>query len=197
MNQGTRNMQRYYFKSASVTIIRIWSSWLVKHNTEPFDFASSGVEKIYLDAPDERLMELISTFDVLVLSSGHWFAKQSVYILNNEIVGGQLWWPDKSRHMKINNVKAFGISVETVFTALVTHPNYTGLTILRSYSPDHYEGGAWNTGGSCTGKVKPLAPGELVENKHINAMHEQQVAGFNRAIKKATNRSKEIGRAHV
>lgn len=190
MNQGTRNMQRYYFKSASVTVIRIWSSWLVKHNTEPFNFASSGVEKIYLDAPDERLMELISTFDVLVLSSGHWFAKQSVYILNNEIVGGQLWWPDKSRHMKINNVEAFGISVETVFTALVTHPNYTGLTILRSYSPDHYEGGAWNTGGSCTGKVKPLAPGELVENKHTDAMHEQQVAGFNRAIKKTTNRSK-------
>jgi hypothetical protein len=75
---------------------------------------------------------------------------QSVYILNNEIVGGQLWWPDKSRQTKIKSVEAFGISVETILTALVTHPNYTGLTILRSYSPDHYEGGGWNTGGSCT-----------------------------------------------
>ncbi|KAJ1431353.1 PMR5 N-terminal domain [Sesbania bispinosa] len=191
-NQGNRNMQRYYFKSTSVMIVRIWSSWLVKYNSEPFDFAPAGVKKLYLDAPDEKLMEFIPEFDVVVLSSGHWFVTQSVYILNNEIVGGQLWWPDKSRHMKINSVEAFGISVETIFTALVTHPNYTGLTILRSYSPDHYEGGAWNTGGSCTGKVKLLAPGKLVENRFLNAMHEQQITSFSRSIKKATNRAKMI-----
>ncbi|XP_057759003.1 protein YLS7 [Arachis stenosperma] len=189
-NNGNRNMQRFYFKSTSVTIIRIWSSWLVKHSSEPFDYAPEGVDKLFLDIPDEKVMEFLPKFDVVVLSSGHWFAKQSVYVLNNEIVGGQLWWPDKSRPMKINNVEAFGISVETMFTALAMHPNFTGLAILRSYSPDHYEGGAWNTGGSCTGKVKPLGLGELVENGHTNAMYEQQVKGFNHASKKATNGSK-------
>ncbi|XP_019439006.1 PREDICTED: protein YLS7-like [Lupinus angustifolius] len=189
-NQGNRNMQRYYFSSTSVMIIRIWSSWLVKLTSEPFDFAPAGVDKLFLDVPEEKLMEHIPKFDVVVLSSGHWFVKQSVYILNNEIVGGQLWWPDKSKPMKINSVEAYRISVETILTALVTHPNYTGITIVRSYSPDHYEGGAWNTGGSCTGKVKPLAPGELVENVYTNDMHKQQVTGFNSAIKKATNRSK-------
>ncbi|TKY51957.1 YLS7 protein [Spatholobus suberectus] len=189
-NRGNRNMQRYYFRSTSVMIVRIWSSWLVKLTSEPFDYAPAGVDKLHLDAPDEKLMDHIQNFDVVVLSSGHWFAKKSVYILNNEIVGGQLWWPDKSRQMKIDNVKAYGISVETILTAIATLPNYTGLAIVRSYSPDHYEGGAWNTGGSCTGKVKPLALGQLVENGHTNIMHEQQVTGFNRAVKRATNKSK-------
>ncbi|KAF3433105.1 hypothetical protein FNV43_RR24207 [Rhamnella rubrinervis] len=189
-NRGNRNMQRYYFKSRDVTVVRIWSSWLVKQTSEPFDFAPEGVAKLHLDAPDDHLMQFIPKFDVIVVSSGHWFAKQSVYILNNEIVGGQLWWPDKSRPMKVNNIDAFGISVETFLTALGTHPNYTGVTILRSYSPDHYEGGAWNTGGSCTGKVKPLAAGELVENGFTNIMHEKQVAGFNRALLKITNKSR-------
>ncbi|KAL2325195.1 hypothetical protein Fmac_024253 [Flemingia macrophylla] len=189
-NRGNRHMQRYYFRSASVMIIRIWSSWLVKLTSEPFDYAPAGVDKLHLDAPDEKLMEHIPNFDVVVLSSGHWFAKQSVYILNNEIVGGQLWWPDKSRQMKVDSVKAYGISVETILTAIGTIPNYAGLTIVRSYSPDHYEGGAWNTGGSCTGKVKPLALGELVENVHTNIMHEQQVTGFHRAMKRVTNKSK-------
>ncbi|OMO98060.1 hypothetical protein COLO4_14182 [Corchorus olitorius] len=151
---------------------------------------AKGITKLHLDAPDEGFMEFIPKFDVIVLSSGHWFAKQSVYILNNEIVGGQLWWPDRSRHMKVNNIEAFGISVETILSAILAHPNYTGLTILRSFSPDHYEGGAWNTGGSCTGKVKPLATGKLVENGFTNIMHEKQVMGFKRAIKKATNTSK-------
>ncbi|KAF2311758.1 hypothetical protein GH714_026537 [Hevea brasiliensis] len=183
-------MQRYFFRSTSTMIVRIWSAWLVHKTSEPFDFAPEGVVKLHLDAPDEDFMEFIPSFDVIVLSSGHWFAKQSVYVLSNEIVGGQLWWPDKSRSMKINNIEAFGISTETILTSMVTHPNYTGLTILRSYSPDHYEGGAWNTGGSCTGKVKPLAPGELVENGFTDIMHKKQVRAFDRAIKKATNKSK-------
>lgn len=183
-------MQRWYFKSTSVMIVRMWSSWLVHQSNEAIDFAPEGVVKLHLDAPDKDIMEFLPKFDVVVLSSGHWFAKQSVYVLDNKIVGGQLWWPDKSRKMKVNNVEAFGISVETILSAVVTHPNFTGVTILRSYSPDHYEGGAWNTGGSCTGKVRPLAAGELVENGFTNIMHEKQVTGFYRAIKKASNNSK-------
>ncbi|CAK9161042.1 unnamed protein product [Ilex paraguariensis] len=188
-NRGNRRMQRYYFKSTNTMIIRIWSSWLVHQTDESFDFSPAGVVKLHLDAPDEGFMDFIPTFDVVVLSSGHWFAKQSVYILNNEIVGGQLWWPDKSRQKKIDNVEAFGISVETILTAMVTHPNYTGLTIVRSYSPDHYEGGAWNTGGSCTGQIRPALDGELVENGFTNIMHEKQVMGFKRAINKKANKS--------
>ncbi|KAK4436353.1 protein YLS7 [Sesamum alatum] len=189
-NRGNRRMQRYYFRSTSTMIVRIWSSWLVHQTAEPFDFAPAGVVKLHLDAPDEHFMDYISGFDVIVLSSGHWFAKQSVYILNNEIVGGQLWWPDKSRKKKIDSIEAFGVSVETALTAMGTHTNYTGLTIVRSFSPDHYEGGAWNTGGSCTGKVQPASEGELVDNEFTNIMHEKQVTGFNRAIKKKTNKSK-------
>uniref|UniRef100_A0A6N2NHL8 Uncharacterized protein n=1 Tax=Salix viminalis TaxID=40686 RepID=A0A6N2NHL8_SALVM len=189
-NRGNKKMQRYFFSSTSTTVVRIWSSWLVHQTPESIDFAPKGVVKLHLDAPDEQFMEFIPNFDVIVLSSGHWFAKQSVYVLNNEIVGGQLWWPDRSRPMKINNVEAFGISVETILTSIATHPNFTGLTILRTYSPDHYEGGAWNTGGSCTGKEKPLAPGKLVENGFTETMHKKQITGFDRAIKKATNKSK-------
>ncbi|KAE8729923.1 Protein trichome birefringence-like 18 [Hibiscus syriacus] len=189
-NRGNRKMHRYYFNSSSVMIVRVWSSWLVSQTTEKFDFAPEGVTKLNLDVPDDGFMEFIPQFDVIVLSSGHWFAKQSVYILNNEIVGGQLWWPDRSRPMKVNNVDAFGMSTETILSALVTHPNFTGLTIVRSFSPDHYEGGAWNTGGSCTGKVKPLGTGEIVENGFTNIMHKQQVTGFERSSEKATNKSK-------
>ncbi|CAI9767630.1 unnamed protein product [Fraxinus pennsylvanica] len=68
--------------------------------------------------------------------------------------------------------------------------NYTGLTIVRGFSPDHYEGGAWNTGGSCSGKVRPALDSELVENSFPNVMHEKQVTGFNRAMKKKMNKSK-------
>lgn len=173
-----------------MTIIRVWSSWLVNKTLEPFHFAPEGVTKLHLDIPDENFMKLLPSFDVVVISGGHWFNKQSVYILNNQIVGGQFWWPDKTRKMKVDKVKAFAISTETTLSAIVSHPNYTGLTIVRSFSPNHYEGGAWNTGGSCTGKIRPALENELVENEYTNIMHQKQVTAFNNALKKATNKSK-------
>lgn len=185
-------MHRWFFKSKSVMIVRIWSSWLVHQTSEPFGEVPEGVVKLHLDVPDEVFMQDIPKFDVVVLSSGHWFAKQSVYMLNNQIVGTQLWSPPKKQQqpMKITNVEAFGISVETSLTAMATHPKFTGLTILRAYSPDHYEGGAWNTGGSCTGKERPILPGQLLKNEFTNTMHEKQVTGFYQAVKKQTNGSK-------
>ncbi|CAH9059695.1 unnamed protein product [Cuscuta epithymum] len=188
-NRGNKRMQRYYFRSTSTMIVRIWSSWLVNQTSEPFDFAPAGVAKLHLDVPDDVFMEFVPQFDVVVLSSGHWFAKQSVYILNNEIVGGQLWWPDESKPKKVNNIDAFGISVETILTAMVIHAKFSGLTIVRSFSPDHYEGGTWNTGGSCTGKIAPAVDSELAENGFTNVMHEKQLAGFSRAVRKRTNKS--------
>ncbi|KAL4205322.1 hypothetical protein AMTRI_Chr01g114040 [Amborella trichopoda] len=186
-NRGSRKMQRWFFRSHSVTIVRIWSSWLVHQSSEPFSFAPAGIAKLHLDKPDETFMDFLPSFDVVVLSSGHWFAKQSAYILNNEILGGQLWWPDPSRPKKIDNVQAYGISVQTSLSSIAAHPNFTGVAIVRAYSPDHYEGGEWNTGGSCTGKVRPLRVGELVENLFTERMHAQQKEGFEKALKKGSH----------
>ncbi|KAL5993319.1 Protein yls7 [Asimina triloba] len=190
INRGNRKMQRWFFRSTSTFIVRIWSSWLVHRTSESFQNAPEGIDKLHLDVPDETFMEFLPQFDVVVISSGHWFAKQSVYIVNNDIGGWQLWKPDKHREMTINNVEAYRISVETILTAMASHPNYTGLTIVRSFSPDHYEGGAWNTGGSCTGKVRPAQEGELAMNGFTDKMHEMQVMGFEKAIEKAKNKSK-------
>lgn len=185
-------MQRWIFKSHSLTIIRIWSAWLVD-TSKTLDNIPEQVAQIHLDVPDEAFMNLIPTFDVVILCNGHWFTKSSAYILNNEIVGTQLWSaPEEIIHhpMNITNIEAFQISTQTSLTALATHSNYSGLTILTSYSPDHYENGAWNTGGSCTGKVRPLLPGQEVEHEYTNTMHEKQVTGFNEAMKSLKNGSK-------
>lgn len=101
-------MQKWIFRSTSTNIVRIWSSWLVHHTPDPIGPAPGGVDKVYLDVPDEIFMEFVPGFDVLVLSSGHWFAKRSAYVINGTVVGGQLWWPKGAGQMHVNNVKAFG-----------------------------------------------------------------------------------------
>ncbi|KAF8755735.1 hypothetical protein HU200_011204 [Digitaria exilis] len=182
-NRGNKRMHKWLFKSTSTTIARVWSSWLVHRSNEAVGIAPKGIDKVFLDIPDETFMEFLPRFDVLVLSSGHWFAKRSAYVLNGNVVGGQLWWPRQAGKMQMNNVDAFGVSVETCLTAVATNPNFTGLAIVRTWSPDHYEGGAWNTGGSCTGKVKPLD--EVVRNGFTDVMYGKQVEGFRKAVKNA------------
>lgn len=190
-NRGNRKMQRWFFRSHSVTIIRIWSAWLVHTSSEAFQFAPEGLTKLHLDKMDETFMDYLPTFDVLVISSGHWFTKKAAFIYKGNVVGGQLWW-EKGHERKIENAKAFALSTETALKGIVSHPDYKGLTIFRTFSPDHYEGGAWNTGGSCTGKVRPFTDNELVTNGFTDLMRSRQLYAYEEAKKSLTNRSKLI-----
>lgn len=190
-NRGNRKMQRWFFRSHSVTIIRIWSAWLVHTSSEAFQFAPEGVTKLHLDKIDETFMDYLPTFDVLVISSGHWFTKKSAFIYKGNVVGGQLWW-EKGHARKIENAEAFAIATETALKGIVSHPDYKGLTIFRTFSPDHYEGGAWNAGGSCTGKVRPFTDNELVANGFTDLMKSRQLYAYEKARKSLTNRSKLI-----
>ncbi|CAM0943704.1 unnamed protein product [Alopecurus aequalis] len=181
INISPHGMQKWIFRSTSTTIIRIWSSWLVHTTTQAVEFAPKGLDKVFVDIPDKTFMEFLPNFDVLVLSSGHWFSKRSAYILNGNVVGGRLWWPPQAGKMQMNTAEVFGLSIETCLTAVATNPDFKGIAVLRTYSPDHYERGTWNANGSCTGKVKPLD--EVVRNGFTDAMYEKQVAGFRKAVR--------------
>ncbi|GJN16936.1 hypothetical protein PR202_gb03965 [Eleusine coracana subsp. coracana] len=170
-NRGNRKIHKWLFKSTSTTIARVWSSWLVHRSTEAVGIAPKGL--MYLSSPPDTGLP-----------------KDQPISRMGMLLEGQLWWPRQAGKMQINNIDAFGVSVETSLTAVATNPNFTGLAIVRSYSPDHYEGGAWNTGGSCTGKVKPLD--EVVRNGFTDVMHEKQVTGFWKAVKNAGKHSSKL-----
>ncbi|KAF3331910.1 protein YLS7-like protein [Carex littledalei] len=74
------------------------------------------------------------------------------------------------------------ISVETILNAIANHPNFTGLAIVRSYSPDHYEG------DSCAGKVAPVT--EVVQNVFTDTMYSKQIMGFQKAVEKVNGTAK-------
>lgn len=178
--RGNRRMHRWYFRSTSTTIVRIWSSWLVGKSSDKS--APRGIVRVHLDRPDEAFFELLHMFDVVVLSSGHWFSKRSIYLLNGEIVGSQLWHSEKAQKNHISSMSAYTIAMETILTAVATHPNYKGLTILRTYSPDHYRG------GSCSNNGEPAK--KIERNGHTVMMHDRQVDGFKAAVEKVRNGSK-------
>ncbi|KAG0613202.1 hypothetical protein M758_6G085000 [Ceratodon purpureus] len=180
--RGNRNFQRWVFRAYDFNVVRLWSSWLVHVSTDEIDFAPANMTKLHLDALDEKIAEFLPTFDVVVVASGHWWPKTAAYIVDGKVVGGQSWW-NSSSPKQHDVLSGYGVAMKTALKAILATPNYKGLTILRTYSPEHYEGGAWNTGGSCTGKTKPLNDSELAKNSYMDTLYSHQIAAVKEAEK--------------
>lgn len=52
------------------------------------DFVFVNMIKLYLDIFDEKILEFLLMFDVLVLVLGYWWLKMVVYIIDGKVVGG-------------------------------------------------------------------------------------------------------------
>ncbi|KAJ7524320.1 hypothetical protein O6H91_17G001800 [Diphasiastrum complanatum] len=188
-NRGCRKMQRWYFPRHSVTIIRIWSAWLVSTSRKLSELTPVNVTNLHLDQADEAFMEFLPKFDVLIISSGHWYTKKTAYMMADKLVGGQ-GWRTNTPSFRYNSSAAFALAMQTALNAIVSHPEYHGLTIFRTYSPKHYEGGQWNVGGSCTGNTRPFTNFELPYNAYTELMHQHQLNAFRKAELNVTNKSK-------
>ncbi|XP_020270528.1 protein YLS7-like [Asparagus officinalis] len=179
------HINKWHFRSTSTNIIRIWSQWLVHKTAHPFPVSTPRTLNVHIDTPHRNFIDFLPQFDVLVISSGHWFSTESTYRLNNTIVGGQLS-PTKKSFKDV--IEFYGVAVQTALNAILEASNYTGLTVLRSYSPEHYQRGEWNTGGKCTGIDKPAR--ESVRSRNTNSMQKMQVVEFEKAARRRTSGSK-------
>eukprot|EP00897_Mesotaenium_endlicherianum_P000957 jgi/Mesen1/10862/ME000093S10375 len=156
VNRGNQFMQRYSFPRKRVTLVRIWSAWLVREDAGDVPGVPRDLAKLHLDQVDTKWLQHAPSYDVLVLSSGHWWVKPSAFLLGQRLVGGQGWWAGDGP-MRYNNTEAFRVAMESLFRIVTSLPRGNkALTVFRTWSPDHYEGGEWNTGGSCTGRETPV-----------------------------------------
>lgn len=134
------------------TVAMFWSPHLVRADTN--GPTHTTVFNLYLDEVDERWTNQIDEFDYVILSGGHWFLGPMVFYENRKIVGCQYCQMENVTNLTM--FYGFRKAFRTVFRALNGRKNYRGITYLRTYSPAHYEGGAWNQGGNCrrTGPFK-------------------------------------------
>ncbi|CAM6113127.1 unnamed protein product [Calypogeia fissa] len=176
-SKGGRGIHKWYFKSYDFTLIRMWSSWLVRTGGDfPPSEVPEGMTKLNLTELDDYAYHLPS-FDVTILSSGHWWVRKTAYFMNGEMLGGMGFkWLPSYGEMKLSNSRAFEIALNTPLHKVGSYPGYKGLTILRTYTPDHYHGGSWDTGGSCTGETKPYE--DPPNNVFNEMMRDKQVKAF-------------------
>lgn len=137
----------WHFPSYNFTLSVLWSPFLVDGTEDEYDGFAKGIEKLRLDTVDKKWATSLHKYDYVVLSSGQWFLKTSVYYVDNKVVGCHNCRPGIDL-AQVGFYYAFRIALRTVFDFLVSS-EYTGMVFFRTFTPDHFENGRWDNGGKC------------------------------------------------
>lgn len=88
--------------------------------------------------------------DLVIISSGHWWA------YDKTIAMGRYFQDGEEIKMNMNIEAAYRRAIEAVVDYVNTQVIKDKTRVFfRTYSPDHFRGGAWNTSGTCHSEVLP------------------------------------------
>lgn len=168
----------WYFPSYNFTLAVLWSPFLVEGTEGESEGFAKGIEKLHLDMVDKNWASDIHKYDYIVLSSGQWFLKSSVYFVHKRPVG--------CHYCQGLNVKevgfyyAYRMALRTVFDFLLSS-DYKGVVFFRTFTPDHFENGRWDNGGNCVRKV-PFKNNEISLQGMTAEMYKIQLQEFGKTL---------------
>ncbi|WOH05547.1 hypothetical protein DCAR_0624966 [Daucus carota subsp. sativus] len=144
---------KYRFPNHDFTLMVLWTTFLVQQDEVMNYLSPADNFTLHIDKVNEVWMkELPSALDYAIISNGHWFFNRRFYLYQDGALIGCVSCnePDIPKH-------DFTFAVRmSMRTALKYTERFKGITtVLRTFSPGHYENGNWNSGGSCT-RTSPL-----------------------------------------
>ncbi|KFK25826.1 hypothetical protein AALP_AA8G166300 [Arabis alpina] len=174
--------KRWTYKTYNFTIATFWTTFLVKSRPNPtLPRLGDDLFDVYLDEVDERWTAQIGDFDYVVMSSGHWHFRASIYYENQTMVG--------CHYCQLPNITDLTIlygyrkAHRTALNAILALENFKGVMYLRTFAPSHFEGALWNEGGDCLRK-QPHQRNETQDETTIK-LYNIQLEEFRRAEKEA------------
>lgn len=148
----------WQFPEYDFTLMTLWSRFLVVGDHKVIN-GSLEFENLHLDKIDESWMTNLPTLDYAIIAVEHWFFRP-IYLYEGEKIVGCVYCQDSS----ITNVGVKG-AIQMTFRAAFNYINDCNecrgiVTVVRTYSPSHFEYGGWNTGGSWN-RTSPIGEGEI------------------------------------
>ncbi|MCO5550774.1 hypothetical protein L7F22_004265 [Adiantum nelumboides] len=171
----------WHFPSYNFTFGNIWSPFLVNYTEE------DDLIKLNLDIPDVAWAQQLADYNVVVISTGYWYHRRSLYYVNNTVLGANSQLGLNVTIMQTQS--AIRLALANVLKHMTME--YTGIIMLRTVTVDHFEG-EWMKGGSCKRK-KPYShqgggkPPVPWMNKEICKV---QIEEFQKAMAYANDTSK-------
>ncbi|KAL8138859.1 hypothetical protein V2J09_004860 [Rumex salicifolius] len=143
---------------------------------------SSHEVELHLDRLDKKWTDQYLKWDYMIISTGKWFLKSSIYYENNTIIGCHNC--PRENMTEIGFDFAYRKSLRSALDFISTS-DHKGLIFFRTSTPDHFEGGEWFNGGGCNRTV-PFKEGETEIKELHKILRRVELEEFERAIPNAT-----------
>lgn len=163
----------WYFPTYNFTLAVLWSPFLVEGTEDKV-----GSETIHLDIVDKNWASSLHQYDYIVLSSGQWYLKTSVYYVDNKVIGCH-YCPGKNL-TEVGFYDPYRMAIRTVFDFLISS-EYRGIVFFRTFTPDHFENGRWDNGGNCT-RTAPFSSNATVLQGMTAEMYKIQLEEFGKTL---------------
>lgn len=149
----------WYFRSHDFLLLALWTRFLVAETEIIQNGTATGSFDLHLDKLNTSWTQKLPWLNYVVISTGHWYFRKNYLYENNTLIG--------CVHCSEDNVTSYGpaYAIKKAYRTALQHinecENCDGLvTLLRTFSPAHFEKGGWNGGGYCN-RTRPLEKGEV------------------------------------
>lgn len=180
----------WYFPHHDFTLMILWSKFLVTSKERKINGSASGIFDLHMDKVDTKWAKKLTGVDYAIISDAHWFFRKSYLYKDGNLIGCLL-----CNEQNVTDL-GLGFAVRMAFRTGLNFINKCkecmgSVTLLRTFSPAHFENGGWNSGGSCN-RTSPLGP----EGKDLAAFDWElrtiQVEEIERARKEGEWRGKKF-----
>lgn len=175
--------RRWHFPTYNLTISVVWSPFLVRAAIfEDYNGVSTSEVKLYLDELDPEWTKMYRDLDYMIISTGKWFIKPTIYYENNTTLGCHKCDP-KRNLTKLGFDFAYEKTLQMVMNFIV-NSHHEGLIFFRTSTPDHFENGEWHNGGTCQ-RTAPFKGVEVELKPKSSILRDIELREFEKASKKA------------
>ncbi|OVA16275.1 PMR5 N-terminal domain [Macleaya cordata] len=138
----------FYFPSHNFTLMVLWTKFLVIAEERVINGSNTGVFDIHLDKIDKNWAQKLPGLDYAIISDAHWFFRKSYLHEGGNIIG--CVYCDEQNVTNLGLPFALGRAFRSALEFMNGCKDCNGLvTLLRTFSPAHFENGSWNGGGNC------------------------------------------------
>ncbi|XP_065859520.1 xyloglucan O-acetyltransferase 3-like [Euphorbia lathyris] len=174
------------FPKNNFTLVVLWSKFLIHEKERVINGTDSTNFDLQLDKLDTNWTRKLTGVDYLVISDMHWLFRINYLYENGNLIG--------CTYCNEPNIRAYDIDfvVERMVRLVLNHINdceecNEGLvTLLRTFSPAHFEYGSWNNGGKCN-RTRPYRGGEInleSQDWKLRGTQVKELESIRKAVKK-------------
>ncbi|KAI9108436.1 hypothetical protein K1719_020627 [Acacia pycnantha] len=175
--------RKWRFLSYNFTLSVIWSPFLVDAAIfEDMNGVSTSEVELHLDKLHIEWTDQFQSFNYMIISTGKWFLKSSIYYENDTVLGCHNC--PKRNLTELGFDFAYRKTIQQVLNFVATS-NHKGMIFFRTSTPDHFENGEWFSGGTCN-RTAPAKEGEM-EMKVLNQiLRDIELEEFTKAAESAS-----------